>query len=141
MIPDALRDWREAVPAVAGGVIVAVGAVLPWMSLFAGLHPYSGITGLYGRLTFAGGVLSVIGGVALLARPDPRLRRVIGGLGLALALFAAWVLLGLHQITRQVSQHPFLLPRTEPGLFFVIAGALVMAALLFESRRRNEDAE
>lgn len=135
------RDWRAALPAVAGGVIVAVGAVLPWMSLFAGLQTYRGIAGLYGRLAFAGGALSVIGGVVMLTRPDRRLRLAIGGLGVALTLFALWVLLGLRATTQHLDQHPFLLPRPEPGLFVVIAGALVVAALLLPSRRRIENAE
>ena len=135
------RDWRAALPAVAGGVIVAVGAVLPWMSLFAGLQTYRGIAGLYGRLAFAGGALSVIGGVLMLTRPDRRLRLAIGGLGVALTLFAVWVLLGLRATTRHLDQHPFLLPRPEPGLFIVIAGALVVAALLLPSRRRIENVE
>lgn len=135
------RDWRAAFPAVAGGVIVAVGAVLPWMSLFAGLEPLRGIAGLYGRLAFAGGALSIIGGVAMLSHPVRRLRLAIGGLGAALTLFAVWVLLGLRATTQHLDQHPFLLPRPEPGLFVVIAGALVVAALLLPSRRRYENVE
>jgi hypothetical protein len=139
--PEPARDWRVAIPAVAGGVIVAVGAVLPWLSLFAGLHSYRGIAGLYGRLAFAGGALSVIGGVVMLTRPDPRLRHAIGGLGVALTLLAAWVLLGLRATTQHLDRHPFLLPRPEPGPFVVIAGALVVAALLLPSRRRHANAE
>jgi uncharacterized membrane protein len=128
------RDWRAFLPAVAGGVIIAVGAVLPWMSLFAGLQSYRGISGLYGRLAFAGGVLAVIGGFAMLTRPQRRLRLAIGGLGVALTLFAAWVLLGLRATTQHLDQHPFLLPRAEPGLLVVIAGALIVAALLLPQK-------
>jgi len=138
---DATRDWRGAIPAVTGGVIVAVGAVLPWMSLFAGLHTYPGIAGLYGRLAFAGGALSAVGGVVILPRPDPRLRLAIGTLGVALTLFSAWVLLGLRATTRHLDQHPFLLPRPEPGLFVVLVGAVVVAALLLPSGRRYKNAK
>lgn len=136
MSRSAACDWRWAIPAVTGGVLVAVGAVLPWMSLFAGLHPYSGIAGLYGRIAFAAGALSALGGVAILMRPDPRLRLAIGAVGAALTLFAAWVLLGLRATTRHLDQHAFLLPRAGPGLFVVLAGALVVTALLLPSRRR-----
>ena len=139
MSDDLARDQRAAAIAVAGGVIIAVGAVLPWMSLFAGLHSYRGIAGLYGRLAFAGGVLAVIGGVVMLTRPHPRLRLAIGGLGVALTLFAGWILLGLLATTQHLDRHPFLLPRPEPGLFVVIAGALVMVPLLLPSRRRHEN--
>lgn len=128
-------DWRWALPAVAGGVIVAVGAVLPWMTLFAGLHSYSGIAGLYGRLVFAGGALTVLGGVTMLVRPDPRLRLAIGVLGAALALFAAWLLLGLDATTTRLDTHAFLLPRPGPGVFVVLLGALVTTSMLLPSRR------
>jgi hypothetical protein len=141
MSRDRARDRRAAAFAVAGGVIITVGAVLPWMSLFAGLHSYAGIAGLYGRLAFAGGVLAVIGGLVMLTRPHPRLRLAIGGLGVALMLFAGWVLLGLRATTEHLDQHPFLLPRAGPGIFVVIAGALVMVPLLLPSRRRHEKAE
>ena len=139
MSDDLARDRCAAAIAVAGGVIIAVGAVLPWMSLFAGLQSYRGIAGLYGRLAFAGGVLAVIGGVVMLTRPHPRLRLAIGGLGVALTLFAGWILLGLRATTQHLDRHPFLLPRPEPGLFVVIAGALVMVPLLLPSRRRHEN--
>lgn len=134
-------DWRWGVPAVAGGVIVAVGAVLPWMSLFAGLHPYSGIAGLYGRLVLAGGALSAIGGVAILVRPDRWLRSAIGALGAALTLFAAWVLNGLRETTSRLDQHAFLLPRPGSGLFFVLAGTLIVTTLLLPSRQRDTHTE
>jgi hypothetical protein len=80
-------------------------------------------------------VLAVIGGFAMLTRPQRRLRLAIGGLGVALTLFAAWVLLGLRATTQHLDQHPFLLPRAEPGLLVVIAGALIVAALLLPSKR------
>jgi len=140
MSRDLARDRRASAFAVAGGVIIAVGAVLPWMSLFAGLQSYRGIAGLYGRLAFAGGVIAVIGGVVMLTRPHPRLRFAIGGLGVVLTLFALWVLMGLRATTQHLDRHPFLIPRPEPGLFVVIAGALVMVPLLMPSRHRHEDA-
>lgn len=126
--------------AAGGGLIVAAGTMLPWMSLFAGLHPYPGIAGLYGRVMFAGGVLAVAGGLAMLVRPDPRLRFGIGGLGVALTFFAAWVLWGLRSTTHGLEGHPFLLARPGPGLFVVLAGALLVAALLPHSTRRYNNA-
>jgi hypothetical protein len=119
--------------------MVAVGALLPWMSLFAGLQSYRGIAGLYGRIAFVGGVLAAIGGVGILARPNPRLRLAVGGLGAALTLFSIWVLLGLRATTQHLDQHPFLLPRPEPGLFVVLAGAVILAALLWPSRQRSDE--
>ncbi|HEX8942544.1 MAG TPA: hypothetical protein VF785_05350 [Gemmatimonadaceae bacterium] len=125
-----------AVVAVSGGLLVVIGAVLPWMSLFAGLQRYSGMAGLYGRLAFAGGVLAIAGGVAIARRPDRRLRAGLGGLGVMLTLFAGWILYGLRSTTRALGQHPFLIARPGPGLYVVFAGALVVAALLVPYKRR-----
>lgn len=127
--------------AAGGGLIVAAGTMLPWISLFAGLHPYPGIAGLYGRVMFAGGALAIAGGVAILVRPDPRLRLAIGGLGVGLTLFAGWVLWGLRSTTHGLERHPFLLARPGPGLFVVLAGALLVAALLPHSTRRFKNAQ
>jgi hypothetical protein len=127
---ESSREWRPSLVAAGGGSIVAAGTMLPWISLFAGLHSYAGIAGLYGRMMFAGGALAVAGGVAILVRPDPRLRLAIGSLGLALTIFAAWVLWGLRSTTHGLARHPLLLARPGPGLFVVLAGALLVAALL-----------
>jgi len=136
-----MRQWRVSLVAAGGGSIVAAGTMLPWISLFAGLHSYPGIAGLYGRMMFAGGALAVAACLAILVRPDPRLRLAIGVLGLALTLFAAWVLWGLRSTTHGLERHPFLLARPGPGLFVVLAGALLMAALLPYSTRRFKNAQ
>jgi hypothetical protein len=130
------RDWPHALLAVTGGTLVVVGSVLPWMSLFAGLHAYSGLAGYYGRLILAGGALSILGGAAMLARPRDWLRLGIGGVGVALAVFAAWILVGLSAKVRELGHHPLLLARPGPGVFVVIAGAIALAAVLLPVRRR-----
>jgi hypothetical protein len=135
-----MPQWRVSLIAAGGGSIVAAGTMLPWISLFAGLHSYPGIAGLYGRMMFAGGTLAVAGGVAILVRPDSRLRLAIGGLGVALTVFTVWVLWGLRSTTRGLERHPFLLARPGPGLFVVLAGALLVAALLSPSPWRYDNA-
>jgi len=109
--------------------------MLPWLSLFAGLHSYSGMIGLYGRLLFAGGTLALVGGVAVLVRSDRWLRPGVGALGVLLALFTSWLLIGLRATTRTLGGHPLLIARPGPGLFVALAGALVVAALLFPDPR------
>jgi hypothetical protein len=128
------QNWPHALMAIIGGSLVVVGSALPWMSLFAGLHAYSGLAGYYGRLILAGGALSVLGGAAMLARPHHWLRLGIGGVGLA--VFAAWILVGLSAKVRELGHHPLLLARPGPGVFVVIAGATALAAVLLPVRRR-----
>jgi hypothetical protein len=132
------RDQRAALVALSGGVLVAVGAQLPWISLFAGLHKYPGIHGLYGRLAFAGGVVAALGGLTMLARAERFIRPLVACIGVALALFAAWILIGLRATTQQLHEHPMIVARPGPGLFVVLTGALMVAALALPSTWRRK---
>lgn len=107
---------------LVGGVLVMAGALLPWLTLFAGLQRYSGMVGWYGRAIFASGALVVAGGLWRHGRPPSWLRRMIAGLGPVLVVFAGWLLLGLRQIIQHPAS-PMLVPRAGPGLFVVLAGA------------------
>jgi hypothetical protein len=132
---DAGRDWRSVAVAGAGGTLIVAGTVLPWMSLFAGLQRYPGISGSYGRLIFAGGLVLLAGGAVIFARPDTWIRLGLGTLGVGIALFASWILVGLRATMREVGRNPFVLPRAGPGLFVCIAGGLVVAVLLLPTKR------
>jgi len=127
---------RPGITAIMGGALVGTGAILPWLSLFAGLQSYSGMIGLYGRLLFGGGVLAVAGGVAIIVRSDFWLRSSVGALGLVLALFTGWLLLGLRSTTRELGGHPMLIARPGPGLFVALIGALVVVGTLVPAPRR-----
>ena len=133
------RDVLGALVAIGGGALIVVGALLPWMSLFAGLHRYSGIDGLYGRLALAGGALALATGLMALLHPRPRrsLRSSVGVLGVALTVFASWILIGLRSTTHALGRHPLLLARPGPGPVVVFAGALVLALLLVRFRRET----
>src|SRR2546425_1835672 len=48
--------------AVAGGALLAIGAFLPWLTLYAGLHPLRGVIGLNGRVLAAGGAVCLVAG-------------------------------------------------------------------------------
>jgi hypothetical protein len=110
--------------------------LLPWLSLFAGLQSYTGLAGLYGRLLFIGGGLAVAGGGLSLVRANRWLRPGIGALGLLLALFACWLLIGLRSITHELGRDPMLIARPGPGLWVVLAGAIIVTGLLVPELRR-----
>lgn len=129
------RDWVGAAAATSGGATLVVGALLPWMSLFAGLQRYPGVDGLYGRILMTGGILAFAGGLALLVRPAGRLRITIGLLGAALAGLATWVVLGLRSTTGALGHHPLLLARPGAGPFVALAGGLAVTALIIPPRR------
>ena len=123
-----IRERLVASAAVASGVLVAGGAFLPWLSLFAGLHPMRGVLGLNGRLLAAGGVLCLVAGVRYWQRPAPRLRWTVAVLGWGLTGFTIWLTVQLFISYRELRANPMLVPRLGPGLFLALAGSLVAGA-------------
>jgi hypothetical protein len=136
MTTDVERDWLGGVIATIGGGALVAGALLPWMSLFAGLQRYRGVAGLYGRLLLLGGVFAIAGGIALLVRRRPRLRFAVGALGAILSAFAWWVLDGLRATTHSLEHHPLMLARAGPGVFVALAGAVFITLLIVPVPRR-----
>jgi len=116
----------SVVVSLAGGLLVMTGALLPWLSLFAGLQRYSGMVGWYGRAIFTSGAFVVGSVLALRRRPPSWLPGMIAAVGLVLVAFSVWLLLGLHQIIHRAS--PMLVPRPGSGLFVVLAGAGLLSA-------------
>src|SRR5919197_1456264 len=82
--PLTWQRGRIALLAMLGGAVIIVGALLPWISLFAGLQAYAGISGVYGRLLCGGGALSIIGGIWFLLRGGLTVRWGLGFLGFVL---------------------------------------------------------
>ena len=119
-------DRRLAACLIAGGGLVVAGALLPWLTLFAGLQRYAGTTGLYGRLILAGGAAAVLGGFWSLRTHRPWLGWASAALGAGLFLFGLWLVAGLFQ-TIAHGAGPMLVPRAGPGLFVVLAGAGLLA--------------
>src|SRR5438094_7264970 len=85
------EERRFALAAVAGGGLMAIGAFLPWLTLYAGLHPLRGVIGLNGRFLVAGGAVCLVAGVRGWLRPTPGVRWGVALLGGALAGFGVWV--------------------------------------------------
>lgn len=111
---------------LTGGLLAIVGAaVLPWLTLDAGLQRYSGTIGPNGWLIVAAGALAV--GIGLLeVRIRPRWLPVTSAvLGVALLGFTAWLIVGLQQILQRPDTAMFV-PRAGPGLFTIFGGALLI---------------
>jgi hypothetical protein len=122
---------------MAGGLLVIAGALLPWLTLYAGLQRYTGMAGLYGRLVLAGGASAFAAGVWMLRRRSLWMRWSTALLGAALTLFLTWLLVGLRD-TLQGRMSPMLVAHAGPGLFVAIMGAgLITTAAIVPSIRRT----
>jgi len=131
------QERLVASAAVVGGALIATGAFLPWLSLFAGLHPLRGVIGLNGRLLAAAGAVCLVAGVRYWQRPAPRLQRAVALLGWVLTAFAICLTLQLFNSYRELRANPMLVARLGPGLFLALLGSLLAAATALPSSRRR----
>jgi len=131
------QERLVASAAVVGGALIATGAFLPWLSLFAGLHPLRGVIGLNGRLLAAAGAVCVVAGVRCWQRPARGLQRAVGVLGWVLIPFATYLAVQLLDSYRELRANPMLVPRLGPGLFLALLGSLLAGATALPSSRRR----
>ena len=131
------QERLVASAAVVGGALIATGAFLPWLSLFAGLHPLRGVIGLNGRLLAAAGAVCVVAGVRCWPRPARGLQRAVAVLGWVLTPFATYLAVQLLDSYRELRANPMLVPRLGPGLFLALLGSLLAAATALPSSRRR----
>src|ERR1044072_2795607 len=117
--------------AISGGLIVILGAFLPWFSLFSGLQPYRGVDVLNGRLLTGSGALSILAGVWFLRRGGRRRRWGIGLLGFAMLAFASWSLFQLLILYRELATDQMMVAKLGPGLIFIIVGSFLIFATIF----------
>lgn len=133
------RERLVAPIAVASGLLVVGGAFLPWLSLFAGLHPMRGVIGLNGRLLAAGGILCLLAGVYYWRHPAPRLGRALAVLAAGLTGFSIWLTIQLFITYHGLRTNPMLVPRLGPGLFIALGGSLAVAVATTAALRRRPD--
>jgi hypothetical protein len=115
---------------------VTAGAVLPWLTVFSGLHSYPGIAGLNGRVLAAGGAAAMLLAVCYALWGQAGLRYAIGAVGFALAIFSAYLMTQLL-VSYHALQGMFV-PALGPGVFVATAGALLLVATLLLGPRRRE---
>ena len=140
--PLGIRAARlVAMTVVAGGALLIAGAFLPWLSLFAGLHPLRGVIGLNGRLIVVGGVVCLVSGAIEWLHPSIAARRISLALGVALTAFAGWLLMQQAALYHELS--PMLAPRRGIGLFVALAGSLLaaMSGLVAVVSARSDSAQ
>lgn len=134
--------WPISLAAMLGGALVAVGALMPWLSLLAGLQVLRGTSGANGWLLVAGGAVAMVLGLRYLTHGGTTLRWIIGGLGFGLLAFASWLLIELLVVYRDLQAETFAFADLRPGLFIVLGGAALVFATFFlngdGSARRDE---
>ncbi|HEU4828564.1 MAG TPA: hypothetical protein VFT04_05165 [Gemmatimonadales bacterium] len=115
-----------AVGAAAGGLLIATGAVLPWMTLYGGLHPLRGILGPYGQLLFAAGIGCATGAL-FLARFPRRLGSMLLGAAAGVFAFASWLAFGsIPGTLERMQENPFLVASQGNGPHVALVGALMV---------------
>ena len=126
-----------AIALITGGALVVAGALLPWLTLFAGYHQYAGTIGVYGQAVLAAGAAALLSGIVAL-RVRPRwLPFVSAAIGTAMFGFGTWLLIGVEQIVHRPEAAMFV-PGAGPGLYVVLTGAAVLAlGPLLAARRRH----
>jgi hypothetical protein len=114
--------------ALIGAAMLAIGVVLPWFSLFAGLQPISALGTPNGALLIVGAAgVAGLGLLALVGR-TPWVRYVLTGLGILLTAFSAYLVVGLVSVYRQVSSDPLVVAQLGPGLGLILIGSLLVVA-------------
>ncbi len=130
-IRSRLGRWPVGLTAIVGGTLVITGALLPWLTLLAGLRSYTGTAGLNGRLLLAGGAIATVAGLWFLVAGGRVLRWGIGLFGFSLLAGATWLMLRLLATYQELTADPFAVAALGPGLFVALGGAALIFVTLF----------
>ncbi|MFN2602581.1 MAG: hypothetical protein ABR582_07495 [Gemmatimonadaceae bacterium] len=123
---------------ILGGMTIVAGTLMPWMTLFAGLHTYRGIIGLYGRLIAGGGVVTVALGVLLGARDNRLVRWSAGFLGAAILLFSLLLLRNLVAVVGNLRGDPMTVASAGHGLYVCAVGAALVCVSSVQAQFREK---
>lgn len=112
---------------LAGSSAIVIGALLPWMTFFAGLQRISGVSGAYGKALLAVGIASAVVAVLARIRTTQRVWRQLSiVLGAGASVAAVVLLVRAMQFTSSDMMR-MMVPRVGPGLWVVAAGGAVAA--------------
>lgn len=128
MTRSVLSSRTAAFGAAVGGLLIAAGAVLPWITLYGGLHPLRGILGLYGQLLFAVGIGCATAAL-FLARSPRRLGSLLLSAAGGVFAFASWLAFGrIPGTLERMQENPFLIAGQGNGPHVALLGALLVLA-------------
>jgi hypothetical protein len=133
-LTQGLQRRLVTVLAIGGGSLLIAGSVLPWLSLYAGIDPISGIDGLNGRLLAGTGAVSAAAGLIYMWQPSKQLQYGLAALGFVASGFAAWVLSQLLGSYQELQSDPFVVASLGTGTFVALAGALILLGTLLVPR-------
>jgi hypothetical protein len=117
--------------AISGAALVAIGVVLPWFSLFAGLQPISALGTPNGSALLVGAFVTAGLGILAILRGDAWVRRILALVGIVLSAFSAYLVVGLVTVYRNVSADPLVVAQLGPGLGFIVVGSLFVLGTAF----------
>lgn len=128
-----MRQQRlVALCGLGGGALIAAGSLQPWFSLFAGLQPYAGTVGVYGRILLGVGLLVCALSALMLWRTRAmsvtRAASLLSVLGVITLTFAIWIAYGLQQKMAELEANPMLVAEYGAGVPLVLLGAIVLTA-------------
>lgn len=125
----------------AGGALVLIGSLLPWISLYAGLQTIAGTDGLNGRILAGLGAAAALLAATHLVRGDQATRWLLGIAGFAILALGGWLGIQLLQTGTVLAADPLLVSRLEPGLAVSLVGGSLLLATLFVPTRSLVAAE
>lgn len=137
-LPPTARLLAGGATAV-GAVLVIAGVYVPWMAYYAGLYELSGAgTNNGARFLVAGGLGLVLAAVVWF-RGGHVSRWLVTGVGGAVLVFSAYLLVQLHTALSGVDA--MVVPGQGPGLYLIAAGGLMMFLTVFlpEGHRAPRD--
>jgi hypothetical protein len=114
---------------VVGAVLVVAGVYVPWMAYYAGLYKLSGDGTTNGARLLAAGGIGLVLAAAVALRGGIVSRWLVTGLGGAVVVFAAYLLVQLH--TALSGADAMVVPQQGPGLYLVAGGGLMMFLTIF----------
>ncbi|HUG27934.1 MAG TPA: hypothetical protein VMK53_06515 [Gemmatimonadales bacterium] len=129
------RRRGPALLVAAAGGLLATGALLPWVSFYAGLVNHSGLRGPYGRILLVAGVLLVLVGLGQAIRGRQLPSRPLAVLGVALAVITGWLAAGLMETRTMLATEPLLVGAVGPGIPVAVAGTLLFLLAILAGRR------